>query len=56
MQKHKLNYFTEVSAKSGHGVKELVEYISKVLYHEHKKKLDEFKVSETGSVGSSYKS
>ena len=56
MKKHNLNYFTEVSAKDGKGVKELVEYISKVLYHEYKMKLDNFKESETGSVGSSYKS
>lgn len=52
MQKHKLNYFTEVSAKSGTGVLDLVHYISKVLYHEYKMKLDEFKESETGSVKS----
>jgi GTPase SAR1 family protein len=56
MKKHNLNYFMEVSAKTGNGVKELVSYVSKVLYHEYRKKLDEFKEPETGSVGSSYKS
>jgi len=33
MKKHKLDYFTEVSAKTGKGIKDLVEYISKALYH-----------------------
>ncbi len=38
MIKHNLNYFTEVSAKTGKCIKELVEYIAKTLYHEYKEK------------------
>lgn len=39
MRKHKLHYFTEVSAKTPEGIKELTEYISKCLYHQHKTRL-----------------
>lgn len=41
---------------TGMGVRELVQYTSKILYHEFRTKLGEFKESETGSAGSSYKS
>lgn len=34
-EKHRLHYHTEVSAKTGHGIKELVEYLAKSLYHIH---------------------
>lgn len=49
MQKHNLSYFTEVSAKTGTGIKQLVEYIGKVLYHKNKDCLYDYKESETGS-------
>lgn len=49
MQRHNLNYFIEVSAKTGDGIKELVQHIGKVLYHGNKDNLFEFKESETSS-------
>ena len=49
MQKHHLNYFTEVSAKTGRGIKELVEFIGKTLYHQNQECLNDYKESETGS-------
>lgn len=39
MAKHRLHYWTEVSAKTGQGIKELVEYVSKSLYHINKDNL-----------------
>jgi hypothetical protein len=56
MQRHNLNYFTEVSAKNGTGIEELVKYVSQRLYSEYKDKLYEFKDSETRSVSSHSKS
>ena len=44
--KHKLHYNTEVSAKTGHGIKELVERIAKTLYHINQDNLANFKGSE----------
>lgn len=38
--KHRLHYCTEVSAKTGQGIKELVEYVAKTLYHINKDNLD----------------
>ena len=35
-ERHKLNYFTEVSAKTGAGIQEMVEYIARNLYKVHK--------------------
>ena len=49
MLKHNLNYFTEVSAKTGQGIREVVEYVSKTLYHEYKEKLYEVKDNESSS-------
>ena len=34
-EKHRLHYHTEVSAKTGRGIKELVEHLAKNLYHIH---------------------
>jgi len=55
MLKHNMHYFTEVSAKTGDGIDDLVEFISKALYHTNKDNLYEFKESETAS-SVSYKS
>jgi len=49
MNKHKLDHFVEVSARTGYGIKELVEYIGKKLYHTNRDNLYDFKESETGS-------
>lgn len=54
--KHKLNYFTEVSAKTGKGIPELVDYISRLLFHEYKMKANDYRDVETGSVSSKSKS
>ena len=53
MKKYNLNYFTEVSAKNGNGIQDLIENIAKSLYHNHKEKLFDFRESETGSSTSS---
>jgi len=42
-EKHRLHYFTEVSAKTGQGIKEMVEHLAKSLYHINKEKLGSFK-------------
>ena len=42
-EKHRIHYNTEVSAKTGRGVKELVEHIAKNLYHINKDNLSNFK-------------
>ena len=34
-EKHRLHHHTEVSAKTGSGIKELVEHLTKSLYHIH---------------------
>lgn len=49
MKKHNLDYFTEVSAKTGEGITSLVKYIAKALYHGNRDHLYEFKESETAS-------
>jgi hypothetical protein len=36
MQKYNLNYFTEISAKTGKGINEVVEYMAKVVFHHNK--------------------
>lgn len=54
-EKHNLDFFIEVSAKSGDGISTIVETISKALYHSNKDHLFEFKESETAS-SVSYKS
>lgn len=54
MQKHNLNYFTEVSAKTGNGIKQLVEYIGKILFHKNKECLYEYKETETTTSQISY--
>ena len=47
--KHRLHYYTEVSAKTGHGVKELVEHVAKSLYHINKDSLSNSgKVTDIG--------
>ena len=52
-KKHGLTFFTEVSAKTGEGVEELLEFIAKKLYHLNKKKLTEFSDdSDASSVSS----
>lgn len=38
--KHRIHYFTEVSAKTGNGISALVEHIAKTLYHLNKDSLD----------------
>ena len=45
-EKHRIRYNTEVSAKTGRGVKELVEHIAKNLYHINKENLTNFKSFE----------
>ncbi|CDW86177.1 rab gtpase 2c [Stylonychia lemnae] len=55
MKRHNIDHYVEVSAKTGYGIKPLVEYISKQLYHHNRDNLYEFKESETGSQVS-YKS
>jgi GTPase SAR1 family protein len=42
-EKHRLHYHTEVSAKTGSGIKELVEHLAKSLYHIHQGNLSNFK-------------
>ena len=42
-EKHRLHYHTEVSAKTGQGIKELVEHLAKSLYHIHQGNLNNFK-------------
>ncbi len=54
-EKHNLDFFLEVSAKTGDGISNLVATISKALYHCNKDHLFEFKESETAS-SISYKS
>ena len=54
--KHNLTFFTEVSAKTGKGIQELVEFIAKCLFHDSKHKINDNKDAETSSVSSSHKS
>lgn len=42
-EKHRIHYSTEVSAKTGKGIKELVEHIARSLYHLNKDNLASFK-------------
>jgi hypothetical protein len=51
MAKHRLHYCTEVSAKTGDGIKELVEWVSKSLYHINKDKLSQFKEGNAQGSG-----
>lgn len=56
MRTHELDYFIEVSAKSGAKIKDLVAYISKSLFVQNQKRLEEYQDdSDNGSV-SSFKS
>ena len=50
-EKHRLHYQIEVSAKTGAGIKELVEMISKNLYHINKENLENFKEGGSGASG-----
>ena len=34
-EKHRLHHFMEVSARTGDGIEEMVQYITKTLYHVH---------------------
>lgn len=49
MQRHGLNHFTEVSARTGYGIKELVDFISKSIYHKNRDCLSEYRESDTAS-------
>jgi GTPase SAR1 family protein len=42
-EKHRIHFCTEVSAKTGKGIKELVEHIARSLYHINKDNLGNFK-------------
>jgi len=42
-EKHRIHFSTEVSAKTGKGIKELVEHIARSLYHLNKDNLSSFK-------------
>jgi translation initiation factor IF-2 len=44
-ERHRLHYFTEVSAKTGQGIKEVVDHVAKTLYHINKENLSSFKES-----------
>lgn len=56
MQRHNLSYYTEVSAKTGRGVKELVEYMSKALYHRNKDNLAQYMETDTSNIGAKRRS